>query len=100
MNTNYTKWSENTPNVCKIFRMALNISTFSNLTPSKIYPNWYFWFKIKPSGNPAAMHCQRKDKKLTEQRSEPSIQGIHPLSTITKSRNKNIKRKKVGPGKK
>jgi hypothetical protein len=21
-------------------------------TPSKIYPNWYFWFENKPSGNP------------------------------------------------
>jgi hypothetical protein len=30
----------------------LNISTFSNLGPSKIYPNWDFWFEKKPSGNP------------------------------------------------
>jgi hypothetical protein len=28
------------------------ISTFSNLRPSKIYPNWDFWLENKPSGNP------------------------------------------------
>jgi hypothetical protein len=28
------------------------MSTFSNLGPSKIYPNWNFWFEKKPSGNP------------------------------------------------
>jgi hypothetical protein len=28
------------------------MQTFSNLRPSKIYPNWYFWFENKPSGNP------------------------------------------------
>jgi hypothetical protein len=40
------------PNVCKIFQMAIKCTTFSNLRPSKIYPNWYFWFETKPSGNP------------------------------------------------
>jgi hypothetical protein len=40
------------PNDLKIFQMAKNISTFSNLRPSKIYTNWYFGFETKPSGNP------------------------------------------------
>jgi hypothetical protein len=29
-----------------------NISIFYNISPSKIYPNWDFWFENKPSGNP------------------------------------------------
>jgi hypothetical protein len=33
--------------------MAQNTSTISNLRPSKIYPNWDFWFDNKPSGSPA-----------------------------------------------
>jgi hypothetical protein len=28
------------------------LSTFYNLRPSKIYPNWDFWFENKTSGNP------------------------------------------------
>jgi hypothetical protein len=28
------------------------VSTFSNLKPSQIFPNWDFWFESKPSGNP------------------------------------------------
>jgi hypothetical protein len=35
----YSTWQENT-------------STFSIPRPSKIYPNWDFWFKNKASGNP------------------------------------------------
>jgi hypothetical protein len=36
----------------KYYRWPKNISTFSNLRRSKIYPNWDFWFEKKPSGNP------------------------------------------------
>jgi hypothetical protein len=32
-----------------------NISTFSILGPSKIYPNWDFGFEKEPSGNPACV---------------------------------------------
>jgi hypothetical protein len=45
----------NIPNVCQIFQMAIKLSTFTNPGPSKIYPNWYFWFEKKPSGNPDAV---------------------------------------------
>jgi hypothetical protein len=48
-----SKYSVNIPNGHKIY-----ISTFSNLRPSKIYPNCYFWFETKASGNP--------DSKITE----------------------------------
>jgi hypothetical protein len=51
MNTKCSKWSQNILNVRKEFKMAKNIERFSNLRPSKIYPNWYFWFENKPSGN-------------------------------------------------
>jgi hypothetical protein len=54
-----TKWKQNVPNGHKISQMSVKyskwpyyISTFSNLWPSKIYPNWDFWFGKKPSGNP------------------------------------------------
>jgi hypothetical protein len=39
MTVKYSKWPK-------------NISAFSILRPSKIYPNWDFWFENKPSGNP------------------------------------------------
>jgi hypothetical protein len=39
----HTKTGENIPNNHKI-------STSSIARPSKIYPNWYFWFENKPSG--------------------------------------------------
>jgi hypothetical protein len=48
------------PNCHKIYQMTVayfkwpkNIPAFSILRPSKIYPNWDFWFENKPSGNPA-----------------------------------------------
>jgi hypothetical protein len=43
----YPKCPSNIPNGHKI-----GISSISNLRPSKIYPNWDFWFEKKPSGNP------------------------------------------------
>jgi hypothetical protein len=33
--------------------MAIEIPTSSVARPSKIYPNWDFWFENMPSGNPA-----------------------------------------------
>jgi hypothetical protein len=40
MAVKYTKWPQNIP-------------TSSIARSSEIYPNWYFWFENKPSGNPA-----------------------------------------------
>jgi hypothetical protein len=40
MDVNRSKWSENMP-------------TSFIARPSKIYPNWIFWFESMPSGNPA-----------------------------------------------
>jgi hypothetical protein len=39
MSITYSKWS-------------YNIQSFSILRPSKIYPNWYFWFENLSSGKP------------------------------------------------
>jgi hypothetical protein len=39
MTVKYSKWHWNIP-------------SFSILRPSKINPNWDFWFENKPSGNP------------------------------------------------
>jgi hypothetical protein len=38
----YSKWSKNAP-------------AFSVPRPSKIYPNWDFWFEDIPSGNPGGL---------------------------------------------
>jgi hypothetical protein len=37
---------------CKIFHMTTKYNNVSILKPSKIYPNWDFWFENKPSGSP------------------------------------------------
>jgi hypothetical protein len=59
----HTKWSKTIPNSRKIFRIAvkwtkrtLNIPTFSIARPSKIDPNWDFWFENKPSGKRELMY--------------------------------------------
>jgi hypothetical protein len=44
--------------VIKCSKWQLNISTVLNVRPSKIYPNWDFWFENKPSGNPAS-NCMK-----------------------------------------
>jgi hypothetical protein len=58
----------------KIFQMPVknsqwpqNISTFSNLRSSKIYPNWYFGFENKPSGNPDEEPGRRAPKNKNEE---------------------------------
>jgi hypothetical protein len=55
-----TKLTHNVPNGHRISQMPVkyfqwpsNMSAFFNLRPSKICPNWDFWFENKPSGNPA-----------------------------------------------
>jgi hypothetical protein len=35
--------------------------TSSSATASKIYPNWYFWFKNEPSGNPGGVVANAPD---------------------------------------
>jgi hypothetical protein len=64
--TQYTYQNrKNVPNEHKMYQMVIkypkwpwNISTFSNLWPSKIYPNWDFGFENKPSGNPGYVSSQ------------------------------------------
>jgi hypothetical protein len=34
--------------------MSIKYINISKPRPSKIYPNWDFWFENKPSGNPAS----------------------------------------------
>jgi hypothetical protein len=52
MATKYTKWPQNIQNGSTIDQISINISTASIARPSKIYPNWDFWFEKMPSGNP------------------------------------------------
>jgi hypothetical protein len=37
--------------------MAIKYIDIFHLRPSKICPNWYFWFEKKPFGNPAMDPC-------------------------------------------
>jgi hypothetical protein len=46
--------------------VAQNTPTFSILKPSKIYPNWDFWFENIPSGNPTSVTSSRKLSKMTK----------------------------------
>jgi hypothetical protein len=43
----YTKWPQNIPNIQKVQQSISSIAS-----PSKIYPNYDFWFETMPSGNP------------------------------------------------
>jgi hypothetical protein len=54
MATKYTKWPQNIPNGRKMDQMGIYVPTSSIAKTSKIYPNWYFWFENKPSGNPGS----------------------------------------------
>jgi hypothetical protein len=63
----YTKWPQTIPNDHKLYQMALklskwslNIPTFSIPRPSKIYPDWDFWFENKLSGNPASQQSTNR----------------------------------------
>jgi hypothetical protein len=52
MTTKFTKFLYTVPKGHKTHQMAINIPAVSNLMPSKAFPNWYFWYANKPSGNP------------------------------------------------
>jgi pyocin large subunit-like protein len=51
-------------NVCARFQMAIEYTNLSKSKVLKKYPNWEFWFKNIPSGNPDQI-CQLNvtDKK-------------------------------------
>jgi hypothetical protein len=65
------------------------ISTFSILSPSKIYPNWDFGFENVPSGNPAVAK-----RKAMFQRHWPFFQEPEREKSIFLHRRLRIKRKK------
>jgi hypothetical protein len=55
------KPDKNVPNEHKMYQTVIkyskwpySLSIISDLTPSKIYPNWDFWFENEPSGNPCS----------------------------------------------
>jgi hypothetical protein len=57
-----------------------NISTYSTLRPSKIYPTWEFWFEKKPSGNPAHNDMNNLRPRLIWQQKK----GLLPDKQLTK----------------
>jgi hypothetical protein len=52
MAVKYFQWPQNISNGRKIDQVLIKIPRFYNARPTKIYPNWNFWFENKPSGNP------------------------------------------------
>jgi hypothetical protein len=58
------------------------MTRFSIARPSKIYPNWEFWYENKPSGNPE----QQSQKEENSGKSGPrktlffSSKSYHPLT--------------------
>jgi hypothetical protein len=52
MTLKFSKWPKSIANCRIIDRMAIKYTTSSFVNPSKIYPNWDFWFEKMPPGNP------------------------------------------------
>jgi hypothetical protein len=50
-NTKYIKWTQNILNGRKINQVAMKYTNIFYSRPSKIFPNWDFWFENMPSGN-------------------------------------------------
>jgi hypothetical protein len=78
MSVKYSKW-------------PLNITTFSYLRPSKIFPNWEFWLEKKLSGNPdakeflslnAASKQISREKKKERQRQSDQIGQSFPYWAV------------------
>jgi hypothetical protein len=46
----------------------VGISTMSNPSPSRIYPNWDFCFENKPSGNPGTDYSREFAEKAKPKR--------------------------------
>jgi hypothetical protein len=44
-----------------IYQMAIKYQTLLIPKPSKLYPNWYFWYAKIPSGNPGLGRGAEKD---------------------------------------
>jgi hypothetical protein len=87
ININCTEWTEHIPNARKILQMAIKYRwTFSNQRPSKIYPNWDFWFKSKPSGNPIENASEKSiEIRVTRSACEKIAQNLTQpkMNTIT-----------------
>jgi hypothetical protein len=69
----------------KYSKWPLNTSTLSNLGPSKIYPNWDFWFEKKPSGNPGHTYNLPLRKKCPYKVSEKRIVSIKKCEGLQQS---------------
>jgi hypothetical protein len=63
-------------------KWALNIPTFSIQIPSKIYPNWDFWYENIPSGNPDRRRL-RHVKCIPLRQSHKLMQPINMNETFT-----------------
>jgi hypothetical protein len=78
----------------KYFKWSKNIPTFPVPRPSKIYPNWDFWFENRPSGNPVGWYIalSKAYRKLITPVStivEPSRWWHHdPIGTDCKKANR------------
>jgi hypothetical protein len=84
MSTTSTEWSQNIPNILKVFQMALKYINIYQSEALKFFPNWDFWFENKPSGNPAYILyvCISEFVKLFSQKRWPACRkhgNVHLL---------------------
>jgi hypothetical protein len=76
INPKYAKWSQNFPNVSKIFQMVIKYFNIFQPKALKNYPDWDFWFENKPSGNPD-LHWRVIKRLLTFFHSIRKLSHIH-----------------------
>jgi hypothetical protein len=58
--TKYSKWTLN----------MYFLSKISTPSPSKHYPNWYFWYETIPSGNPGRLRVTTTNPEEEEEEEE------------------------------
>jgi L-amino acid N-acyltransferase YncA len=63
MNKKCTEWPyNNIPNIRKIFQMTIKYTNIFQSKALQKLPNWDFWFKNKPSGNPDVVTRNQGDQ--------------------------------------
>jgi hypothetical protein len=57
----------------------------SNPSPSKIYPNWDFWFENKPSGNPGLFRLKKSfERNLRHFKAQQTYGGTSTCGRVKK----------------
>jgi hypothetical protein len=81
LTTNYTKRPQIIPNGREIFQKVIKYTNIFHKKALQNFPKLRFWFKNKPSGNPAAGTLKMKitlDKKVSEVKKPGKTQTCMP----------------------